>query len=76
MYCSTVFLDVTQTFDCVWYSGPLFKLKIILPPPYFLFLKLYLENRHFATRMGTKTSELSPILDGVNFVLVILIRII
>lgn len=36
-----------------------------VPPPDFLFFKLYLENQHVGTRVGTKALELSPIRTGV-----------
>lgn len=65
LYCSAVMLDVAQAFDKVWHSGLLFKLKGILPPPYYLFFKSYLENRHFITKVGAEFSSLAPILAGV-----------
>ena len=65
LYCSAVLLDVAQAFDKVWHPGLLFKLKAILPPPYFLFFKSYLENRNFVTQVGSVFSNLSPILVGV-----------
>jgi len=41
------------------------KLRNILPPPYFLFFKSYLENRTFATRVENELSPIYPINDGV-----------
>jgi hypothetical protein len=76
-YCSAVLMDITQGFDKVWHTGLLFKLKTLLPPPYFLFYlflisKSYLENRHFVTKVGSEFSHLSPILaevpqDAISF---------
>jgi len=65
LYCSAVLLDVAQTFDKVWHAGLLLKLKQFLPPPYFLFFKSYLENRHFVTKVGSEFSNLASILAGV-----------
>jgi retron-type reverse transcriptase len=58
-------VDISQAFNKVWHTGLLFKLKTLLPPPYFLFFKSYLENRHFVTKVGSEFSHLSPILAGV-----------
>jgi len=65
LYCSTIMLDVEQAFDRIWFPGPLLKLRGILPPSYYLFYKSYLENRTFATKVGTKISEIHPINSGV-----------
>lgn len=40
LICKTVFLDVIQAFENIWYNGLLFKLKVIFP------LKSYLEDRY------------------------------
>jgi len=64
-YYSAILLDVAQAFDKVWHTGLLFKLKQFLPPPYFLFFKSYLENRHFVTKVGSEFSNLAPVLAGV-----------
>ncbi|KAF0766277.1 Uncharacterized protein FWK35_00014335 [Aphis craccivora] len=54
------------------YSAQLFywtlpkRLINILPPPYFLYFKSYLENRNFVTQVGSAISNLSPILAGVS----------
>jgi hypothetical protein len=49
-----VFLDVSQTFDRVWHSGLLYKIKQFLPPPYFFLLKSYLSDRQFQVRVGNE----------------------
>ena len=58
-------LDVEQAFDRIWFPGLLLKLRDILPPSYYLFNKSYLENRTFATKVGTEISEIHPINSGV-----------
>jgi len=65
LYCFVVLLDVAQAFDKVWHTGLLFKLKQFLPPPYFLFFKSYLENRHFVTKVGSEFSNLVFVLASV-----------
>lgn len=35
LYCCAAFLDVKQAFDRVWHDGLLFKLKKLLPAPFF-----------------------------------------
>ncbi|KAL4119930.1 hypothetical protein QTP88_012684 [Uroleucon formosanum] len=64
-YCSAILLDVAQAFDRVWHPGLPHKLKKILPPSYYLFFKSYLEDRFFATKVGSELSNLAPILAGV-----------
>ncbi|KAL4085431.1 hypothetical protein QTP88_027290 [Uroleucon formosanum] len=64
-YCSAILLDFAQEFDRVWHPGLLHKLKKILPPSYYLFFKSYLEDRFFATKVGSEISNLAPILAGV-----------
>ena len=65
MYTSAVFLDISQAFDKVWHPGLLYKLKNLLPPAYYLFLKSYHNERYFAVRSGSEFSSISPILAGV-----------
>jgi hypothetical protein len=64
-YCTAVFLDVSQTFDRVWHSGLLYKIKQILPPFYFNLLKSYLNDCQFQIRMGNEKPDLQPIKAGV-----------
>jgi len=64
-YTSAVFIDVSQAFDKVWHPGLLYKLKTMLPPPYYLFYMSYLKERHFAVRSGSELSSISPIHAGV-----------
>lgn len=64
-YCSGVFLDVAQAFDTVWYDGLLYKIKRLLPAPYYLLIKSFLENRTFNVRINTTLSNSYSILAGV-----------
>ncbi|KAL4096831.1 hypothetical protein QTP88_021714 [Uroleucon formosanum] len=64
-YCTSVFLDISQAFDRVWYQGLLFKLRKCLPSALYLLIKSYLENRHFQIRYGTAFSNMSTINAGV-----------
>lgn len=41
-YCTEIFLDVRQTFDKVWHSGLLYKIKKFPPKKFFVILKSYL----------------------------------
>lgn len=64
-YCPGVFLDISQAFDRVWHDGLLFKLKHFLPPPYYLIIKSYLENRSFSVRQKNDYSTVQYIKAGV-----------
>ncbi|KAL4107111.1 hypothetical protein QTP88_018543 [Uroleucon formosanum] len=64
-YCSCIFLDVSQAFDRVWHEGLLYKLKLFLPPSYFLLIKSYLTDRHFQVRFGSSVSNIANINAGV-----------
>lgn len=46
-YRSAVFLDVKQAFDKVWHDGLRYKLKKLLPHPYFTVLQSYLTDSKF-----------------------------
>jgi len=65
LYCTGAFLDVFQDFDRVWYSGLLYKLKLLLPSHYYLILKSYLEDRYFSLRVGSYFSSPTEINAGV-----------
>jgi hypothetical protein len=58
-YCSAAFLDISQAFDKVWYTGLLYKLRWSLPLNYFHILKSYLHSRHFFVKVETEYRELS-----------------
>jgi hypothetical protein len=64
-YCSAAFLDISQAFDKVWHTGPLYKLRRSLPLNYFLILKSYLHSRHFLVKFETEYTELSSVNAGV-----------
>jgi len=65
LYCTCAFLDISQAFDRVWHDGLLYKLKRFLPPPYYLFIKSYLTDRHFQIRYGSALSDIAAINAGV-----------
>lgn len=64
-YCTAVFLDIQQAFDRVWHKGILYKIKKILPAPYYLLLKSYLTNRKFYVVNQGVTSNIYSINAGV-----------
>lgn len=64
-FCSAVFLDSSQAFDKVWHKGLLYKLKKLLPQPYFVMFKSYLTNRHFAVKYEGAISPTLQIRSGV-----------
>uniref|UniRef100_A0A2S2Q7E7 Putative RNA-directed DNA polymerase n=1 Tax=Sipha flava TaxID=143950 RepID=A0A2S2Q7E7_9HEMI len=65
LYCTCVFLDVSQAFDRVWHDGLLYKLKSFLPHPLFLLIKSYLTDRHFQVHYRSAYSEITKINAGV-----------
>ncbi|KAL4136299.1 hypothetical protein QTP88_007847 [Uroleucon formosanum] len=65
LYCTCVFLDVSQAFDKVWHHGLLFKLKQFLHPSYYLLIKSYLTNRNFRVSYGSSVSSIASINAGV-----------
>ena len=64
-YCSAVFLDVQQAFDKVWHDGLFFKLKKLLPTPFYLLLKSYLTKRNFYVKINSTFSQICDIQAGV-----------
>ena len=64
-YCSAVFLNIQQAFDKVWHEGLLYKIKKILPHPYYSILKSYLTNRQFIVKCLDATSATFPIESGI-----------
>lgn len=64
-YCSAVFLDVSQAFDKVWHTGLLYKLKLKLPPQFYLIIKSYLDKRYFYVKVNDEQTNLVPITAGV-----------
>lgn len=64
-YCSSVFLDVKQAFDRVWHQGLLYKLKHLLPTPFYLLLKSYLHERSFFVNINGIDSDVGKIAAGV-----------
>lgn len=64
-YSSAVFLDVSQAFDRVWHSGLLYKLKSLVPAPFYLVLKSYLQQRCFYVNIRNSFSIIRHISAGV-----------
>lgn len=60
-----MFLDVQQAFDRVWHPGILFKLKALLPAPFYLVLKSYLQQRYFYVNTNQEFSDIRQIRAGV-----------
>lgn len=65
LYCSTVFLDISQAFDKVWHDGLLYKLKKLLPHSFFHILKSYLDKRSYQVKYKEELSDLHEIKSGV-----------
>jgi hypothetical protein len=63
--CSAAFLDITQSFHKVWHTGLLYKLRLSLPLNYIIFLKSYMQTRHFLIKIENKCTELFPIHIGI-----------
>jgi len=61
LYCTCVFLDISQAFDRIWHDGLLYKLKKFLPHAYYLIIKSYLIERHFQIRYGSAFSDIAVI---------------
>jgi hypothetical protein len=59
------FLDITQAFDKVWYTGLIYKLKLSLHLNYFLILKSYLQNRYYFIQIENEYAEFSNVNVGV-----------
>lgn len=64
-YCSAAFIDIQQAFDKVWHVGLLYKIKLLLPHPYYLLIKSYLSDRYFQVKYKDELSSFQPIKSGV-----------
>jgi hypothetical protein len=62
---TSAFLDISQSFDKVWHTGLLYKLRKSLPHNYFLILKSYIQARHFHVNVAQQYTELFPVKAGV-----------
>jgi hypothetical protein len=65
-FCSVAFLDISQAFDRVWYTGLLHKLRQFFPLNYYLILNSYLHNRHFQVNVEDSYTDLLPVNAGVT----------
>lgn len=59
------FLDIQQAFDRVWHDGLLYKVKTLLPSPFFPIIQSYLSNRKFLVRYGDEQSGWKNVKAGV-----------
>lgn len=64
-YCSAVFLDVQQAFDRVWFPGLNYKIKKLLPSPFYAVLSSFLSNREFYVRHKDEKSGNHMVKAGV-----------
>lgn len=62
--CSSVFLDVSQAFDKVWYEGLLYKLGWMLPEQYCGLLKSYLSDKIFHVKHSSEYSNFKEVSAG------------
>ena len=63
--CTAYFLDVSQTFDKVWYPGLLYTIKKVLLNRFFNLPNSYLQGRHFVIKYNNETSRSFQIHSGV-----------
>jgi hypothetical protein len=63
-YCSSAFLDITQSFDIVWNPGLFLKIRKILPHAYYRILE-YLTYRRFQVKFKDEITTLRKIEAGV-----------
>lgn len=63
--CSTLFLDVSQAFDRVWFQGLEYKLRKLLPEQYADILMSYVTNRIFRVKQEDEYSSFKDIKAGV-----------
>jgi hypothetical protein len=59
--CPAALLDLSQTSDKVWHTGPLYELRLFPPLNYFLLLKSNLHSIHFQMKVESEYTELSPV---------------
>src|SRR6266576_7305159 len=64
-FCSTVFLDVSQAFDCVWHKGLIHKLSLVLPGNLCLLIQSYLADPTFSVAHEDARSQSYTIQAGV-----------
>jgi len=64
-YCTAAFLDVSQTFDKVWHSALLHKIKSCFPPDLYAIIKSYLLQGTFKVEFGDVVTQLKNINSGV-----------
>jgi hypothetical protein len=65
-YCSAAFTDISQTFDKVWPTGLLYKLKCAFPHLEYTLLKSQLTDRTFQVRYQEEYVKFYTIQSGVT----------
>lgn len=65
LYCSSLFIDISQAFDKVWHKGLLYKIYCTLPPNTHKILKSYLSERQFVVKFKNAISSPRNISAGV-----------
>jgi hypothetical protein len=65
LYCTSIFLDISQALDKVWHARLLFKVKKVFLIQYFRLLKSYLSDREFLTRVNKEVASQYTIQPGV-----------
>lgn len=64
-YCSAAFINIQQRFDKVCHVGLLYKIKLLLPHPFYLLKKSYHSDRYFQVKYKDELSSFQPIKSGV-----------
>ena len=65
LYWSAVFLHISKSFQKVWQSHGLYKIKQLLPTPYYFLFKSYLRNRSFYVHINGEDSSFGVIKSGI-----------
>ena len=61
LFCSAVFLDISKDIDKIWHYGHLYKIKQLLPVPYYFLSKSYLRVRLFHNHINGEDSSFEVI---------------
>lgn len=65
LYCSSLFIDISQAFDKVWHKGLIYKIVQSLPQNTHRLLQSYLTDRSFVVKYKSYTSSSRNISAGV-----------
>jgi hypothetical protein len=64
-YCTSAFLDISQTYDKIWHQGLFYKIKAIFPNNIYNILQSYLHNRYFLIRYREAYTTLHSVSSGI-----------